>query len=143
MKPTVLDVCCGSRMFWFDKSDPRALYVDNRKEHHSIDIGTPGTRGRKPIVVRPDYLASFTHLPFKDSSFDLVVFDPPHIQREKAKGIFTRKYGFLSGDWQQQIHRGFTECFRVLRSTGTLIFKWSEAEYPLSKVLELARCRSG
>jgi hypothetical protein len=24
--PPVLDVCCGSRMFWFDRKDSRALY---------------------------------------------------------------------------------------------------------------------
>ena len=27
---TCLDVCCGSRMFWFDKTDSRALFLDNR-----------------------------------------------------------------------------------------------------------------
>ena len=26
--PPVLDACCGSRMFWFDKADTRCLYVD-------------------------------------------------------------------------------------------------------------------
>ena len=24
----VLDPCCGSRMMWFDKADPRAILVD-------------------------------------------------------------------------------------------------------------------
>jgi hypothetical protein len=32
--PPVLDACCGSRMFWFDKADPRCLYVDKRCETH-------------------------------------------------------------------------------------------------------------
>ncbi|MDA6365507.1 hypothetical protein OSK45_26870 [Escherichia coli] len=26
---TILDMCCGSRMFWFDKSDERAIFVTN------------------------------------------------------------------------------------------------------------------
>ena len=26
----ILDVCCGGRMFWFDKKNPNALYLDNR-----------------------------------------------------------------------------------------------------------------
>ena len=26
----VLDVCCGSRMFWFDTNDARALFCDKR-----------------------------------------------------------------------------------------------------------------
>jgi DNA segregation ATPase FtsK/SpoIIIE-like protein len=27
---TILDVCCGSRMFWFNKKHPDALYLDIR-----------------------------------------------------------------------------------------------------------------
>lgn len=27
MKP-ILDMCCGSRMFWFDKADDRAVFGD-------------------------------------------------------------------------------------------------------------------
>lgn len=61
--PPVLDACCGSRMFWFDKEDSRALFVDIRKETWIIDKGTPGTKGRKPIVVSPDIIADFTALP--------------------------------------------------------------------------------
>ena len=34
--PPVLDACCGSRMFWFDKKDARATFVDKRRETHWI-----------------------------------------------------------------------------------------------------------
>lgn len=27
----ILDVCCGGRMFWFDKNNPDVLFVDNRE----------------------------------------------------------------------------------------------------------------
>lgn len=135
--PPVLDACCGSRMFWFDKQDPRALFVDNRRETHPIDIGTPGTVGRSPIVVNPDMLADFTGLPFPAGSFSLVVFDPPHIERTAAKGLLTKKYGHLTGDWREMLRRGFAECFRVLKPHGTLIFKWAESDYPVSEVLKL------
>ena len=30
MKP-ILDACCGSRMFWFDKTNPAAIFMDNRE----------------------------------------------------------------------------------------------------------------
>jgi len=30
MKP-ILDACCGSRMFWFDKKNPAAIFMDNRE----------------------------------------------------------------------------------------------------------------
>lgn len=133
----VLDVCCGSRAFWFDKEDPRDLFLDNRRETHTVDIGTPGTVGRSPIVVDPDMLADFTNIPLPDSSFSLVVFDPPHIERESAKGVITRKYGVLNGDWREMLRKGFLECFRLLKPGGTLVFKWAEAEIPVSEILEL------
>ncbi|EII1515251.1 SAM-dependent methyltransferase, partial [Escherichia coli] len=31
----ILDMCCGSRMFWFDKKDDRAIFSDIRKEEHT------------------------------------------------------------------------------------------------------------
>lgn len=135
--PPVLDACCGSRMFWFDKRDARALFIDKRRETHPIDIGTPGTRGRSPIVVDPDMLASFSDLPFADESFHLVVFDPPHIEREQALGLMTRKYGHLTGDWRDTLRNGFAECFRVLKPNGTLVFKWADSDHPVSTILAL------
>ena len=135
--PPVLDACCGSRMFWFDKQDERALFVDKRCETWPIDIGTPGTKGRSPIVVAPDKVADFTALPFPDDTFALVVFDPPHIERTEAKGLLTKKYGHLTDNWREELRQGFAECFRVLKPQGTLIFKWAESDHPVSEVLAL------
>ena len=54
--------------------------------------------------------------------------------REKS---WTRlKYGCLDASWPEMIHDGFAECMRVLDDYGTLIFKWSEVQIPLKKVLE-------
>ncbi len=36
---TILDMCCGSRMFWFDKQDPRAVFADIRSEQHTCATG--------------------------------------------------------------------------------------------------------
>jgi SAM-dependent methyltransferase len=135
--PLVLDVCCGPRGFWFDQNDARALFVDKRRETHTVDIGTPGTIGRKALRIEPDVIASFDQLPFADGAFALVVFDPPHIQRHAALGTMTRRYGFLTGDWQQMLRHGFAECFRVLRADGVLVFKWAESDCPVSEILAL------
>jgi SAM-dependent methyltransferase len=89
------------------------------------------------IAVRPDVVGDFASMPFPDDSFCHVVFDPPHIERNEPLGTVTKKYGCLKGDWRSMIRSGFAECFRVLRSGGTLIFKWCEVEIPLADVLLL------
>lgn len=134
--PPVLDACCGSRMFWFDRKDPRALYIDKRKEKHSAkDCSVKN--GEREIVVNPDIVADFTALPFPDNSFSLVVFDPPHIERSGDTSWLLKKYGRLQGAWREELRKGFSECFRVLKPSGTLIFKWCEVEIPLREILEL------
>lgn len=132
----VLDACCGSRMFWFDRADPRAIYLDKRRETHELpDKSSRG--GKRSLVVAPDVVADFTALPYADESFALVVFDPPHFVRNGAKGWVGLKYGTLKGDWRDELRRGFAECFRVLKDEGTLIFKWNEADIPVSQILAL------
>lgn len=131
--PAVLDACCGPRMMWFDKADPRALFIDKRAESHVL----PGGRS---IVVAPDKIADFTAMPFPDESFHLVVFDPPQINASRAGkngSRFTKYYGMLPADWRGLLGGGFAECFRVLKPHGTLIFKWSERCYKLKDVLAL------
>lgn len=32
MKKPIIDVCCGSRMFWFDKDNPNVEFCDIRQE---------------------------------------------------------------------------------------------------------------
>lgn len=27
----ILDACCGSRMFWFDRENPDVIFADNRE----------------------------------------------------------------------------------------------------------------
>lgn len=132
----VLDACCGSRMFWFDSKDPRALFVDCRKENHEVTDRSM-KEGIQRFSIDPDIVADFTNLPFEDGSFAHVVFDPPHLVRAGASGFLAKKYGVLLPGWEEMIRGGFEECFRVLKSEGTLIFKWSEAQIPLKRVLEL------
>jgi SAM-dependent methyltransferase len=139
--PPVLDVCCGSRAFWFDKTDARAMFVDKRA---GVFPRTDKDSPRAPVVVAPDWQGSFEHLPFPPDTFALVVFDPPHIARDgkrfrsvKTVPTAVKYYGWLEGNWREELRRGFAECFRVLRPDGTLIFKWCESEIPVSDVLAL------
>ena len=43
----------------------------------------------------------------------------------------------LGKDWEIMLKKGFEECFRVLEDHGILIFKWSEAEISVKRVLDL------
>ena len=133
---TALDVCCGSKMFWFDRNDARAVFLDKRAETHSLnDVSSAG--GKRELVVAPDVIADFTNLPFPDNRFPIVIFDPPHLVRNGKNSWMAKKYGTLEGDWREELRRGFTECFRVLEPLGTLIFKWNEGDIPVSQILEL------
>lgn len=129
----ILDACCGSRMFWFDKKNPNVLFVDKRKE-----TVTAMDRDKiRTIEVNPDLLADFTCLPFDDESFYMVVFDPPHLKTLGETSWMAKKYGKLPANWQEVIKKGFDECMRVLKTNGTLIFKWNESEIKAADVLSL------
>lgn len=133
---SVLDVCCGSRMFWFDRKNPQAIFVDKRREKH-LAADCSVKNGEREIVIDPDLVADFTNLPFDDNAFAHVIFDPPHIQRNGDTSWLLKKYGVLRGDWREMLRLGFAECFRVLKPEGTLIFKWNEIEVPLREILAL------
>jgi len=139
LPPSVLDPTCGGRAFYFDKRDPRVLFTDIRKETLTVCDRTRGVEdGTRTIHIEPEREVDFRAMPFEDGSFDLVVFDPPHLVRAGRRSWLAAKYGKLGDDWQLDLARGFDECFRVLRHRGTLIFKWSEVQVPLELVLRLA-----
>lgn len=125
----ILDVTCGSRMIWFNKNHPDALYMDNRQ---LSDILCDG----RTLNVHPDVVADFRNMPFPSNTFYLVVFDPPHLCSAGKDSWLAKKYGLLEKQWQKDIRRGFHECMRVLKHNGTLIFKWNEAQVSLREVLK-------
>ena len=130
MNKPILDACCGSRMFWFNKNNPNAVFCDNREvPYHEY-------YKNRYIEIKPDIVCDFTSLPFPDKTFKLVVFDPPHLTSAGKTSWMALKYGCLDDNWPQMIHDGFWECMRVLDDYGTLIFKWSEVDIPLKDVLK-------
>lgn len=132
----ILDVCCGSKMFWFDKHHPNTVYIDKRSETLTAKDSSSKS-GERIIEIKPDLVADFTNLPFKSDQFYLVVFDPPHLKTLGATSWMAKKYGRLGDNWKTEISKGFDECFRVLKENGTLVFKWNESEIKLSDVLKL------
>lgn len=136
MDARILDACCGSRMFHFDRENPDVIFADNRRETHELtDRSSAG--GSRTLAIDPDILADFTDLPFEGDRFALVIFDPPHLVRNGRSGWLAKKYGKLGEDWRNDLRAGFAECFRVLRPDGVLVFKWNEHEIRVSEVLAL------
>lgn len=126
----ILDVCCGSKMFWFQKDRKDTVYMDNRKLEDVL------CDGRK-LEIKPDLIADFKDIPFPDNHFKLVVFDPPHLLKVGENSWLKKKYGKLVHDWKEDIKKGFEECFRVLKEDGILVFKWNEEQIKLSEILKL------
>lgn len=134
----VLDVTCGTRAMWFDKRDPRAIMCDQRAEAITVTDRTRGRQdGTRTLTIDPDIQCDFRELPFRDATFRLVVFDPPHLVRAGQRSWLAARYGRLGASWRDDLRQGFAECFRVLMPGGVLIFKWSEVQVPLRDVLAL------
>jgi len=107
----ILDATASKRTFWINKEHPNTTFMDNRKE------------------VKPEVLGDFRKMPFEDNSFNLVIFDPPHILQKEFNGklVTHQYYGILNPEtWKEDLKKGFDECFRVLKEKGTLVFKWSD-----------------
>lgn len=127
----VLDPACGGRMFWFDKSDDRVLFGDVRDESWELCDG-------RRFDVKPDMLMDYRDLPFPDGTFRMVVLDPPHLRNAGETSYMAQKYGCLDQEtWKADLKTMFSECFRVLKEHGVLIFKWNETQIPVSQILKL------
>ncbi|WP_125764455.1 class I SAM-dependent methyltransferase [Companilactobacillus hulinensis] len=131
MNKLILDVCCGSRMFWYDKNNSNVVFMDNR------ELNTELSDGRK-LSISPDIVADFREIPFPDNTFYTVVFDPPNLINAGKNSWLAKKYGTLNPNtWEHDLSIGFRECMRVLKPKGTLIFKWNTEQISMNKVLNL------
>lgn len=127
----ILDACCGSRMFWFEKEHPNVTYMDIREYYEELP-------SKHVVDVNPDIKADFRSMPFQDNEFDQIIFDPPHLINAGDTSWLVKKYGKLDKQtWPNDIKKGFDECLRVLKPTGTLIFKWNEEQIKLSELLKV------
>lgn len=133
----ILDATCGSRMIWFDKYCDEAVYMDNRVVKDVRIWKSTKNDSARHLTIDPDIVADFTDMPFDDNSFNLVVFDPPHLQKLGETSWLCAKYGRLEGAWENMIHDGFAECWRVCAPYGTIIFKWSEIDIKIRKIISV------
>ncbi len=129
-KKYILDACCGSRMFWFDKNNPNVVFADIREDKFILCDG-------RELNIKPDLKMDFRSMPFNDASFKLVIFDPPHLKHLGVNSWMGKKYGRLDKTWKTDLKMGFDECMRVLEPLGVLIFKWNEDQIKVSEILNI------
>lgn len=104
-------------------------YMDIREYHEELASG-------HVIDVAPDVVADFRDMPFKNETYDLIVFDPPHLIYAGENSWMFKKYGKLDLlHWPEDLKKGFDECMRVLKPTGTLIFKWNDTQISVNRIL--------
>lgn len=111
----ILDACCGSRMFYFDKQNSDVVFADNRELETTLCDG-------RTLVIKPDVKMDFRSMPYDDNVFKVVVFDPPHLKNVGTGSWLAQKYGILPKDWRAYLKQGFDECMRVLEPDGLLVF---------------------
>ncbi len=126
----ILDPCCGSRMFYFDKDNQNVVFGDIRQFEDTLCDG-------RVLKIYPDIQMDFRDIPFDDNSFYLVVFDPPHLLKVGQNSWLAKKYGKLSNNWGQELKQGFDECIRVLKPFGTLVFKWNETDLTVNQIIKV------
>lgn len=123
----ILDVCCGSRMFWFDKENPLAIFTDIRTYETTLCDG-------RNLSIRPDKIEDCTSLSFADNSFGLGCLPeaPVHQTKEQAinkiknyckrKKELIMKYaevrkaaeGYCDNEWKKEIDLQVRNCIDKL-----------------------------
>lgn len=133
----ILDMTCGGRSIWFQKNHPHTIFFDKRDADYAQVMGT--NPSERHIHIHPDVLGNFTVLPFEDSSFNLVVFDPPHLVQRGGENSWTqKKYGYYETEEEalRSAVQGIREGMRVLKPRGVLIFKWAETSIATRTIID-------
>lgn len=109
----ILDACCGSRMFHFDKNNKKVVFMDHRVFEDVLCDG-------RQLKIHPDIVADFRDMPFDDNTFSLVIFDPQQVTKieycQNAIYIFFNN-SEMAGMWlkfpNEEIARQSIENFKM------------------------------
>jgi hypothetical protein len=101
-----------------------------------LDI-TPGNRGIWFDKNHPAAMFSSDLDAIESSGFDLVVFDPPHVNTG-AKGNMAKNYGHHTAlEIRAFVIAGARTAHRVAAPRALMAFKWNDHDLKLASVLEL------
>lgn len=116
----ILDLSAGNRAIWFDKNHPLAVFVDRRAE------------------CKPTIVADSTCLPEQvDTDYDLVVFDPPHMNCGPNSNM-SKVYGYhTTKEILRTVEGTAKEAWRVTKPRALMALKWNDHDIKLSRVFAL------
>lgn len=116
----ILDLSAGRRAVWFNKNHPLAVYVDKRAE------------------VSPTIVADTRALPAAiGSGFDLVVFDPPHLNCGPNSNM-SRVYGYhTTAEILDTVEKSAVEAHRVSKKNALMALKWNNHDISLDRIFAL------
>lgn len=116
----ILDLSAGNRAVWFNKQHPLATYLDKRES------------------VKPTFVCDTRSIPSEvGEEFDLVVFDPPHVNFGKNAQM-SKTYGHHTSEEIRDIVKlSSKEAHRVTKTNALMAFKWNDHDQKLDKILSL------
>jgi tRNA G10 N-methylase Trm11 len=140
----ILDATAGNRSIYTYKYSRNIIYLDRQKQ----------------LKIKPTIFADDMFLPFKDSVFDMIIFDPPHQWTTKGTTTtppysipqgwkYVKLLGIRGGTYYgaeqysskagliKYIYNAQKEFKRVLKDDGVLLFKWCEVEMDIKRILAL------
>lgn len=112
----ILDLSAGRRATWFVKQHDVVIHIDNQAE------------------VKPDVVCSSLMLPFRDHTFNFVVFDPPHVNLGGASKMAKRYSHMTTEDIRFLVLGTAQEARRVSKPNSLMAFKWNDHDTPLAKI---------
>jgi hypothetical protein len=116
----ILDLSAGNRAIWIQKNLDFVTFIDKRPE------------------TLPDYVCDSRNIPESaGSDFDMVVFDPPHVNAGKNSNT-SKTYGHhTTQEIKETICGTAKEAHRVTKPRATMAFKWNDHDISLDTALEL------
>ena len=135
----ILDATAGFRGIWFGKNHPLVTFLDKRsgKYYYMSKSGK-----KKCTEIKPDIVCEWKDIDYPDNTFDMIVFDPPHIIQDANCNMIV-DYGNLSKDtWRNDLKIAFKQLFRILKPNGVFILKWNECNKPIDNIIKLCPYRA-
>lgn len=110
----------GNRAIWIQKSLDFVTFLDKRPE------------------TNPTFICDTRNIPEEvGKGFDLVVFDPPHLNFGKNSNM-SKSYGHHTTEEIKDMIAGTArEAFRVGKDHALMAFKWNDHDISLDTALEL------